>query len=88
MEIKLDREELEALSEARLQLQKANNHENLHDNTLICECMCITLGHIREYYNKGNIDFVDLAKEFGLGTGCSNCLKDKDFWMDKIKINT
>lgn len=57
--------------------------EKLDDETLICECFCVSALDIRETCT----NFVDLdllKKRFNLGEGCQSCLKNKDTWINKI----
>ncbi len=84
MEQKLNQDEFEMLAEARLRLNASTNTQELTDDTLICECMCLTLGSIRERLKGTEINPEFLKRELGLGTGCSTCLKSFDEWKDSI----
>ena len=66
----LDLYELEVLR------SESNNIEDLSfsDDTLICECNCVSYGDIKNYIGK-NTDFEFLAKEYQLGTACKSCIK-------------
>ncbi len=85
MEQKLDFDELEMLAEARLQTTASKSHEKFNENTLICECMCLTLGDIRDFIDgKSEISLKTMTEELGLGSGCSNCLKSFKQWKEKV----
>lgn len=55
----------------------------LTDDTLICECFCVSAGDIRSLCTN-SIDLVLLEQNLNLGQGCKSCLKRKDDWIDKI----
>lgn len=83
-ESKLDYDELELLEEARLLADSTKKHEKLDKNILICECMCISVGDIREFFKGNEINLSDLSSGLNLGSGCSSCLKSFEQWKDKI----
>lgn len=57
----------------------------LDDNVLICECMCVSALDIREHFtNVHEIDLEKLKEQLGMGQGCSSCLKSFEQWKDKI----
>lgn len=83
----MDQEELEALLELREFQFRQKAQEDLDEDSLICECKCVSVGDIREALSTGKIEVVDLKilqKRFGLGSGCSSCLKSFESWRGKI----
>lgn len=81
----MDYEELKMLEEARLQTESSDKQEEaISDDVLICECMCISMGDIREFCKENEAKLSNLSRELGLGTGCSSCSKSFDQWKDKI----
>lgn len=72
------------LEEARLQLETSNKHNKPDDDLIICECLCISVEIIRDFFKKNGTDLSLLSKELGLGSGCSSCLRSVDNWLDKI----
>lgn len=78
-------DEQNLLEEAREQLAKVDaSQDKLDKDILICECMCISVGMIRENLIDKELDVSFLTREFGLGTGCSSCLKNLEQWKGKI----
>lgn len=57
--------------------------EKLDDETLICECFCVSAKDIRELCQT-HVDLDLLQDHFGLGQGCTSCLKNKESWINKI----
>jgi NAD(P)H-nitrite reductase large subunit len=57
--------------------------EKLDDETLICECFCVSAKDIRELC-QAHVDLDLLQDHFGLGQGCTSCLKNKESWIEKI----
>ena len=57
--------------------------DKLDDETLICECFCVSAGDIRELCS-GEVDLDLLKTRLNLGGGCQTCLKNKDSWIHKI----
>ena len=57
--------------------------EKLADESLICECFCVSARDIRDLCSS-KVDLDQLMVEFNLGQGCQSCLKRKDTWLDKI----
>lgn len=82
-ENELEDHELKMLEEARLQLDSSGKGFIARE-TLICECMCVSMGDIRDFLQKKDTNFEDLRKELGLGSGCSSCLKSSSHWRDLI----
>ena len=79
-------DELELLGEARSKLKASKTDQMLiDDDVLICECMCISAGTIRETLLEKEMDLSILSNELGLGSACSSCLKNFDQWKDGIK---
>ena len=71
-----------------LQIENVNElvsdaFEKLDDETLICECFCVNAKDIRELC-ESHVDLDLLQDHFGMGQGCTSCLKRKDSWVDKI----
>lgn len=81
---KLDFDENDLLSEARSILELRVMDSKLSDNTLICECLCISVGDIRNCLKGNVVDFKILSDELKLGSGCSSCKKSFNDWKDKI----
>ena len=83
----MEDEELEALSELREFQFGQNCEEILSEDTLICECKCLSVKDIREALITGNIKTVDfdfLREHLGLGSGCSSCFKNRKSWEAAI----
>lgn len=79
--------EQELLNEARSLLSSESESlesEKLNDEVLICECMCISVGEIREHIRNGDVNLSVLSQELMLGSGCSSCFKSFEQWKDKI----
>ena len=67
------------------QWRNGESKETLTDDTLICECMCISAFDIREcFYNTDEIEVKILQDRLGMGQGCASCLKDFEQWKNKI----
>lgn len=59
--------------------------ETIADEILICECMCVSAGDIRDLFkNSQVVDLKILKEEFCVGQGCSSCIKSFDQWREKI----
>lgn len=68
-------------------LRAGERKDFIEDEVLICECMCISAGDIRKFFNENqivNVDLDALKREFGLGSGCSSCVKTFSQWKEKI----
>ncbi len=68
-------------------LRAGERVELIPDETLICECMCVSAKDIRKFFNNDpnvEVDLDLLKKEFGLGSGCSSCVKSFSQWKNKI----
>ncbi len=61
----------------------ARPREKLDDETLICECFCVSAGDIRELCST-EVDLDLLKERLNLGGGCQTCLKNKESWIKKI----
>lgn len=57
--------------------------EKLDDETLICECFCVSAGDIRNLCTD-SVDLDLLKDRFNMGQGCQTCIKNKDTWINKI----
>lgn len=57
--------------------------EKLDDETLICECFCVSVKDIRDVCTN-HVDLDLLKDQFQLGQGCQSCLKRKDSWVHNI----
>lgn len=77
-------EEQDLLEEALAQLNSLKIDEKLSDDILICECMCVSVGMIREKFIDKEIDLSVLSECYSMGSGCSSCLKSFKQWKDKI----
>lgn len=57
----------------------------ISSDVLICECMCVSAGDIKELFKNSQIvDLKILREQFCVGQGCSSCLKTFEQWKDKI----
>ena len=77
-------DELTLLQEAREILELEGKSNKIPDEQLICECLCISAGEIRNYLKGNKADLDVLSRELKLGSGCSSCLKSFKQWVDKI----
>lgn len=57
--------------------------EKLEDETLICECFCVSVRDIRETCD-GEVDLALLQERFNMGGGCQTCVRRADDWINKI----
>ena len=57
--------------------------EKLDDDTLICECFCVSVKDIRDVCTD-HVDLDLLQDQFQMGQGCQSCLKRKDSWVNNI----
>lgn len=82
----MNTKEEELLAEARALLEPQSQMEKLHDSELICECVCITAGDIRNYLREKNkeLNLSELGYELKLGSGCSSCKKSFESWKSRI----
>lgn len=55
----------------------------LDDETLICECFCVSVKDIKEVCSS-TVDIKLLEEEFNLGQGCQSCLKRLNTWVNHI----
>ena len=55
----------------------------LDDETLICECFCVSAKDIRDVC-LAKVDLDLLEDQFSMGQGCRSCIKQKDSWINKI----
>ena len=60
-----------------------SSNKKLDDETIICECFCVNVADIKAL-SLETIDFKILRDTFGLGTGCTSCIKNMDSWREKI----
>ena len=81
----MDLLEEELLNQAREMLEK-KSQEKLADDELICECMCVSAGDIRNFTRekKENLSLEKLKSELKLGSGCSSCTKTYYEWREKL----
>lgn len=57
----------------------------LKDNYLICECNCINVGNIRDFFNEESQFSIEKMKDsLNAGSGCGQCLANKEDWFKKI----
>lgn len=80
----MDADEHDLLREARAALEPSCADEKYTDDTLICECLCISAGDIRSILKNRVIDIKFLRNELMLGSGCSSCTKSFCKWKSKI----
>lgn len=61
------------------------NERTLAEDTLICECYCVSVLDIRRACAETRSVDIELLKvNFGLGTGCGQCIKDLASWKNLI----
>ena len=72
------------LDEARAILDSPARDSKMSDDHLICECMCVSAGEIRQLLREKTFDLDLLRQEFGLGSGCSSCIKTLPDWKPKL----
>ena len=61
------------------------NCSKLDDEILICECFCVSVADIRKLCaEKQKPDLELLKSTYGLGNGCQSCLKNQDYWTNKV----
>ena len=71
------REAIEALRE--------RESPTLAEETLICECYCVSLLDIKQACGEtGSVDLELLRQEFGMGTGCCQCVKNFANWKNLV----
>lgn len=57
----------------------------LADDVLICECYCVSVLDIRQTCSADAQINLDLLREkYGLGGGCSRCVKEINDWKNLI----
>jgi NAD(P)H-nitrite reductase large subunit len=57
----------------------------LAEETLICECYCVSVLDIKQTCGAtGSVDLELLGQEFGLGTGCGQCVNDFANWKNLV----
>lgn len=86
-------EDLDAL-ESLLAFQEKEGQVSEIADELVCECYCVALHDIQEAIKESNLLERDdeqlksfLTQKFGMGGGCSQCLKSFETWKHKI-LNT
>ena len=74
------------LDNYELEILRAGERKDfIDDEVLICECMCVSAGDIREFLNSTKtVNLDDLQNDLKLGSGCSSCVKSFSQWKDKI----
>ena len=77
-------EEEALLAEARGILESSANDKKCHDDELICECLCISVGMIREIIKGKEVELDVLKRKLMLGSGCGSCAKTFESWKLKI----
>lgn len=75
----MDQEDFELLWEARERESRLPD-----DQILICECQCVSFGDVRRFLQEKDFNLEELKEHFGLGAGCSSCLKSMASWKDNI----
>lgn len=56
----------------------------LNDETLLCECLCVSAGDLRQNFTPNTFILETLNSWQGMGTGCGQCLKNFENWKNKI----
>lgn len=77
-------EEEALLAEARGILELSAKDSKYQDEELICECLCISVGTIREIIKGKEVELDTLKRELMLGSGCGSCAKSFESWKFKI----
>lgn len=66
-------------------LFRVPSHDLLDEEVLICECFCVNVRDIRETCSASQtVDLQVLQEKLSLGHGCRTCIKNVEFWKDKI----
>ena len=81
---RLNNDEIELIAEARQKVLEQKRQSKHIDDELICECMCINLSEIRDFFKDKDIDLEILSTKTGLGSGCTGCLKKSEQWVNRI----
>lgn len=64
---------------------ETQNSYIIDDDTLICECNCVSAKAIRDLVNnKDDISIELLSRRLKLGIACKSCVKAKDSWIDNL----
>jgi NAD(P)H-nitrite reductase large subunit len=79
----LEKEEILTAIENLHDFTEPNSNKKLDDEVIICECFCVNVADIRRI-QKNEVNIESLKKSFGLGNGCSSCLKTTHKWKNKI----
>ncbi len=80
----MDKEFLRQIDGAQ-ELLAPSTLEKLEDEVLICECFCVSVGDIRETCSSiQKLDLKLVQDNLSLGYGCQSCLKQIEFWGNKI----
>lgn len=59
--------------------------DKLPDDTLICECFCVSVADIRSLTEgTKDIDLSFLKQQTSMGSSCKSCIKSFKSWVDKI----
>ncbi len=80
----MDVEQDKLLDEARAILDSTAKDLKMSDDYLICECMCVSAGEIRELLREKEFSLDLLRQKFKLGSGCSSCLKTMPQWRERL----
>lgn len=57
----------------------------LAEETLICECYCVSVLDIKQTCSETrSVDVELLRQTFGMGTGCGQCLRDIADWKNLV----
>lgn len=81
----MDKEFLRQIDQVSELISDQRALDELADETLICECFCVSVGDIRNICrNEQRVDLALLKTTLGMGTGCGSCIKNKDYWIDRI----
>lgn len=81
----MDKEFLRQIDQVNELISDQRPLDELDDETLICECFCVSVGDIRIICgHEQKVDLELLKTVLGMGTGCGSCIKNKDYWIDRI----
>lgn len=83
--IEIDNEDEFDMFDIDILRASTEKEELISDDTLICECMCVSAGDIRiEFKNSQIVDLEVLKNKLCVGQGCSSCIKSFEQWKNKI----
>lgn len=81
----MDKHLLQEFDQLNELIDEPRHIKKLEDDTLVCECFCVNVADIRTTCSGSmEVDLEKLSSEFGLGTGCQKCIKESDYWVNRI----